>query len=152
MRIEEKTLTEENRGKILIIPCSGIGKPSGTISRLATYYVVEDLLPEKTNTVCLPLLVIGDEKARRLVQQSPTIAVDGCHYKCATRCIQTSNGKLVASLNVLQLYRDYIHLEVKSVVDLGPEGEKFARIVAGKILDEIGKIKRDKAECLNPSS
>jgi len=145
-------LPEENREKILIIPCSGIGKPSGTISRLATYYVVEDLLPKETNTVCLPLLVIGDEKARQLVQQSPTIAVDGCHYKCATKSLQTSNGKLAASLNVLQLYRDYIHLEVKSVVDLGPGGEKFARIVAGKILGEIEKIKKEKAECPSPSS
>jgi len=145
-------LVEETREKILIIPCSGIGKPSGTISRLAAYYIIEDLLPTETNTVCLPLLVIGDEKARQLVQRSPAIAVDGCHYKCATKGIQASNGRLVTSLNVLQLYRDYIHLEVKSVVDPGPEGEKFARIVAGKILDEIEKIRRKKAECPSPSS
>jgi len=145
-------LVEESREKILIIPCSGIGKPSGTISRLAAYYIIEDLLPTETNTVCLPLLVIGDEKARQLVQRSPAIAVDGCHYKCATKGIQASNGRLVTSLNVLQLYRDYIHLEVKSVVDPGPEGEKFARIVAGKILDEIEKIRRKKAECPSPSS
>lgn len=137
-------MTEENKQKILIIPCSGIGKPSGTISRLATYYVVEDLLPEETSTVCLPLLVIGDEKTCQLVRQLPTIAVDGCPYKCATKSVQASNGKLVASLNVLQLYRNYIHLEVKSVVDLGPEGEKFARIVAGKMLNEIEKIRREK--------
>jgi len=141
---------EDRKEKILIIPCSGIGKPSGTISRLATYYIVEDLLPKETNTVCLPLLVIGDEKARQMVQQSPAIAVDGCHYKCATKGIQTSQGRLVASLNVLQLYRDYIHLEVKSVVDPGPEGEKFARIVAGKILDEIEEMRRK--ECLGLSS
>jgi len=135
---------EERKEKILIIPCSGIGKPSGTISRLATYYIVEDLLPKETNTVCLPLLVIGDKNARQMVQQSPAIAVDGCYYKCATKGIQTSQGRLTASLNVLQLYRDYIHLEVKSVVDPGPEGEKFARIVAGKILGEIEKMRRKK--------
>lgn len=145
-------MTEENKEKILIIPCSGIGKPSGTIARLATYYIVEDLLPKETNTVCLPLLVIGDEKACQLVQQSPVIAVDGCPYKCATKSIQTSKGRLVASLNVLQLYRDHIHLEIKSVMDIGPEGEKFARTVAGKILNEIEKIRREKTECLSPSS
>lgn len=145
-------MTQENKEKMLIIPCSGIGKPSGTISRLATYYIVEDLLPEETKTVCLPLLVIGDEKTRQLVQQSPVIAIDGCPYKCATKSVQASQGKLAASLNVLQLYRDYIHLEVKSVVDPGPEGEKFARIVAGKILGEIKKIKREEEKCLSPSS
>ena len=145
-------MTEEDKEKILIIPCSGIGKPSGTISRLATYYIVEDILPEETNTVCLPLLVIGDERGRQMVRQFPTIAVDGCYYKCATKSIQTAQGRLAASLNVLQLYRDYVHLEVKSAVDLGPEGEKFARIVAGKILGEIEKMKRENEECLIPSS
>ncbi|MEM2913842.1 MAG: putative zinc-binding protein [Candidatus Bathyarchaeia archaeon] len=136
-------MAKENEDKILIIPCSGIGKPSGTISRTATYYVVEDLLPKETDTVCLALLVIGDEKTRQRVQQSHVIAVDGCPAKCATKGVQASNGRLATSLNVLQLYRNHIDLEVKSVVDLGPEGEKFARIVAGKILEEIGKIRRE---------
>ena len=144
-------LSQENKEKILVIPCSGIGKPSGTISRLAMYYVVEDLLPKETDTVCLPLLVIGDEKTCQLVQRSPVIAVDGCPYKCATKSVQASQGKLFASLNVLQLYRDYLQLEVKSVVDPGPEGEKFARIVAGKILKEIDKIRKEKEKCLAPS-
>jgi uncharacterized metal-binding protein len=144
-------LNQEKKEKILVIPCSGIGKPSGTISRLATYYVVEDLLPKETDTVCLPLLVIGDEKTCQLVQQSPVIAVDGCPSKCATKSVQASQGKLFASLNVLQLYRDHLQLEVKSVVDPGPEGEKFARIVAGKILEEISKIRKEEEKCLIPS-
>lgn len=144
-------MNQEKKEKILVIPCSGIGKPSGTISRLATYYVVEDLLPKETDTVCLPLLVIGDEKTCQLVQQSPVIAVDGCPYKCATKSVQASQGKLFASLNVLQLYRDHLQLEVKSVVDPGPEGEKFARIVAGKILEEISKIRKEEEKCLIPS-
>ena len=144
-------MNQEKKEKILVIPCSGIGKPSGTISRLATYYVVEDLLPKETDTVCLPLLVIGDEKTCQLVQQSPVIAVDGCPSKCATKSVQASQGKLFASLNVLQLYRDHLQLEVKSVVDPGPEGEKFARIVAGKILEEISKIRKEEEKCLIPS-
>ena len=143
MKSGEK-MAENSENKILIIPCSGIGKPSGTISRTATYYVVEDLLPKKTNTACLALLVIGDEKTRQLVQQSPVIAIDGCPAKCATKGVQASNGQLAASLNVMQLYREHIDLEVKSVVDLGPEGEKMARIVAGKILEEIKKIRRER--------
>ena len=144
-------MNQEKKEKILVIPCSGIGKPSGTISRLAMYYVVEDLLPKETDTVCLPLLVIGDEKTCQLVQQSPVIAVDGCPSKCATKSVQASQGKLFASLNVLQLYRDHLQLEVKSVVDPGPEGEKFARIVAGKILEEISKIRKEEEKCLIPS-
>lgn len=135
-------MAQEAKEKILIIPCSGIGKPSGTIGRLATYYIVEDLCPEETTTLCLPLLVIGDEKAKQLVQKMPVIAIDGCPWECASKSIQMSGGKLSASLNVLKIYRDHVNLEVGSVVNLGPEGEKFARIMAGKILKEMENIRR----------
>ena len=135
-------LAQEAKEKILIMPCSGIGKPSGTIGRLATYYIVEYLRPEDTTAICLPLLVIGDEKAKQLVQKTPVIAIDGCPWECASKSIQISGGKLSASLNVLKIYRNHVNLEVGSVVNLGPEGEKFARIVAGKILKEIEKIRR----------
>jgi hypothetical protein len=137
-------LTKQDRDKILIIPCSGIGKPGGTIARLAMYYVVEDLLPEETATLCLPLLVIGDEETKKRVQQSPTITIDGCPSMCASKNVQLSGGILSASLNMLRIYRDYINLEVNSVANPGPEGEKFARIVAGKILKEIEKVKRER--------
>jgi uncharacterized metal-binding protein len=137
-------LTEKDKDKILIIPCSGIGKPGGTIARLAMYYIVEDLCPEETDTLCLPLLVIGDEETKKRVQRSPTIAIDGCPSRCASKNIQLSGGILSASLNVLRIYRDHLDLEVKSVANPGPGGEKFARIVAGKILKEIEKIKRER--------
>jgi hypothetical protein len=31
--------------KVIIVPCSGIGKPYGTVSREAAYEVTEDLRP-----------------------------------------------------------------------------------------------------------
>lgn len=51
-------------GRIAIVPCSGIGKTFGTVSREAAYAVVEDLRPDRTELVALSLLVLGDEAAR----------------------------------------------------------------------------------------
>jgi hypothetical protein len=31
--------------KVVIVPCSGIGKPQGTVSREAAYELTEELLP-----------------------------------------------------------------------------------------------------------
>ena len=50
--------------KIAIVPCSGIGKAYGTVSREAAYAVTEDLCPETTQLVALSRLVLGDETAR----------------------------------------------------------------------------------------
>ncbi len=46
--------------KVLIVPCSGIGKPTGTVSREAAYAVTEDLRPGQSQLIPLALLVLGD--------------------------------------------------------------------------------------------
>ncbi len=52
-------MTEQH--KVVIIPCSGIGKTYGTVSREAAYDVTEDIRPDQTQLVSLSLLVLGDE-------------------------------------------------------------------------------------------
>jgi uncharacterized metal-binding protein len=68
---------------ILILPCSGIGKPFGSIGRDATFRVCDELRPGKADTLCLSLLVMGDEEARNKVASSQVIVVDGCPLACS---------------------------------------------------------------------
>ena len=51
--------------QVLVVPCSGIGKVHGLISREAVYQVTDKLLPGQSDTVCLALLVTGDPDTRR---------------------------------------------------------------------------------------
>ncbi len=53
--------------RVVIVPCSGIGKTYGTVSREAAYDVVDDLRPAETQLVALSRLVLGDEVARSAV-------------------------------------------------------------------------------------
>ncbi len=52
--------TLKNHPKVVIVPCSGIGKTYGTVSREAAYELIEDLRPETAQLVPLSLLVLGD--------------------------------------------------------------------------------------------
>ena len=54
--------------QVVVVPCSGIGKSYGTVTREAAYMVVEDLCPETTHIVPLSLLVLGDEQAQEAVR------------------------------------------------------------------------------------
>ena len=47
--------------KVLVIPCSGIGKPIGTVSR-ETAYEIKKQRPDIVETVCLAALTSGDEE------------------------------------------------------------------------------------------
>ena len=51
----------EDTRQVVIVPCSGIGKTYGTVSREAAYEVVEDLRPQTSQLVPLSLLVLGEE-------------------------------------------------------------------------------------------
>jgi len=117
----------------LIIPCSGIGKPFGTISREATYCVVEDLKKGETDTICLSLLVMGDEDAKLRVRSHRCIAIDGCPNECAKRSLELSEAKLVANFRAVDILRKNRNLKPKNVTFLDEDGRKLARILAKKI-------------------
>lgn len=127
-------------GKTLVIPCSGIGKASGTVSRTAMYKVVEEMLPDDAATVCLPLLTIDDEAVLDLVRNNPCISVDGCPSQCARKNIEASNGKLVASFRVTDVLRKNKNLKPESVTKLGPKGLKLSNILASEISEKIDEI------------
>ena len=78
---------------VLVIPCSGVGKVHGLISREAVYQVTDQLLPEQADTVCLALLVTGDAETKQKVQQTPCITLDGCPKLCAFKNVELSGGK-----------------------------------------------------------
>jgi uncharacterized metal-binding protein len=128
------------KGKFLVIPCSGIGKATGTVGRTATYQVIEKLRPNKARTICLSLLTIGDGKALKLVRSTPCIAVDGCPLNCARKNIEASKGNLVANLIVTDILKEHRDLKPEEVTELGPQGSELARILAEKLAKEIDKI------------
>ncbi|MHA2407726.1 MAG: putative zinc-binding protein [Candidatus Ranarchaeia archaeon] len=125
---------------ILIIPCSGIGKSFGTISRDATYGVVEELKKDKTDTLCLSLLVIGDEDSLRLVKSYRCIAVDGCPNECAKKNLELSDAKLVAYFRVVDILRDYRSLRPNSITFLDEDGRQLSKILAEKVAKKVDEL------------
>ena len=122
---------------ILIIPCSGIGKSFGSISRDATYRVVEELKKDETDTLCLSLLVMDDKDAKASVKSHRCIAVDGCPNECVKKNLELVNAKLVANFKVVDILRDNRNLKPKSVTFLDEDGQKLSKILAEKIATKV---------------
>ena len=59
---------KRTKNRVLVIPCSGIGKVHGLLSREATYLVTDELASDGTDTLCLALLVKGDAEALEKVR------------------------------------------------------------------------------------
>ena len=128
--------------KVIVIPCSGIGKVLGSVSREAAYLVIEELRPEETDTVALSLLVLGDEAAKRAVQDHPTITIDGCRYECASKNVTQAGGQVARCFTVLEALRRY-RLKPKSIADLGESGELLARRLAEEVVEAVIEIRRE---------
>ena len=86
--------------KVGIVACSGEEMPEGTVTRLAALKVLEELRPNDTVTICLPLFLAGGEGDRAFAKFYPTIAVDGCEKRCAARATELYSNKPAASLLV----------------------------------------------------
>ena len=84
--------------KVGLISCSGEEVPEGTLARLATLRVLEQLRPNETVTLCLPLFHAGDDKERAFAKFYPTIAIDGCAKQCAALATEKFSAKTTVSI------------------------------------------------------
>jgi uncharacterized metal-binding protein len=119
--------------RVVIVPCSGIGKTYGTVSRLAAYDITEDLRPKQTQLVALSRLVLGDEDSRAWVAACPAITIDGCKLACATKMVQESGGTVAQEFAVLDVYRRYKQLKPQGIAELNEGGQQLARALAEEI-------------------
>jgi uncharacterized metal-binding protein len=122
-----------NTKKVVIVPCSGIGKSYGTVSRIAAYQITEDDRPETTQLVPLSLLVLGDEEARAELAENPAITIDGCKLACATKMVQECGGNVAKDFAVLEVFRRYRDLKPQGIGELNEGGVKLAGALAKEV-------------------
>ena len=126
--------------KVLIIPCSGIGKTYGSVSREAAYEVVETLRPQATQLLALSLLVMGDEASRADLTVSPVITIDGCKLACATKMVQESSGQVVENFAVLEVYRRYKQFKPQGIAELNEGGTQLAHALASEVATMVDQL------------
>ena len=126
--------------KVVVVPCSGIGKTYGTVSREAAYEVIEDLRPDSSQLVALSMLVLGDDNARKVVAASPAITIDGCKLACATKMVQESGGQVAQDFAVLDVYRRNRKLKPQGIAELNESGQQLAHILAEEISELIDSL------------
>ncbi len=132
--------SNETAHKVVIVPCSGIGKTYGTVSREAAYEITEAVRPQETQLVALSLLVLGDEAAREAVAAYPAVTIDGCKLACATKMVQESGGKIARDFAVLEVYRRYKQFKPQGIAELNEGGQKLARALAEEIAGVVDEI------------
>jgi uncharacterized metal-binding protein len=139
----------EDRQRVVIVPCSGIGKTYGSVSREAAYDVTEDLRPVETQLVPLSLLVLGDEQARAALAAAPAITLDGCKLACATKMVKDSGGTVAKDYAVLDVYRRHKQFKPQGIAELNEGGQQLAHVLAQEIASVVDELKDQASESQN---
>ena len=108
----------------MVLPCSGIGKPYGALARETAYELVERVRPGVATLTCLPLLVINDPDARRLVLENPVITIDGCPKDCAKKSVAALGKEPAVACQAIRFFT--AHKELKPGRTGGPQRRRPA--------------------------
>lgn len=139
-------MNESTDRSVLVIPCSGIGKVHGLISREATYLVTEEIAPGRTETMCLALLVKGDPEALETVRSHACITVDGCAKACAQKNVEMAGGHVSRAVQVAEGFKNHRGARPGDGSLLTADGWAIARDVAELVACESAQLHADEEE------
>jgi hypothetical protein len=124
-----------------VVSCSGEDCLGGTISRLATRKMMDEIRPDQTVTICLPLFIAGGQEERMFAKEFPTIAVDGCSKACAKRATEKYSGKVNSVVFVSDIIGDEIaESPALSTRDLTAEHAVMVEKVAAVVTRQFDEI------------
>ena len=126
--------------KVGIVSCSGEAIPGGTISRIASRKVLDELRPDATVTICLPLFIAGGQEERDFAATYPTITVDGCEKRCAQKSTEKLSGKPSKSLLIPEILEKQGIEKPKNLRRLNPEEKAAVQVVAEAIARAVDEI------------
>lgn len=126
--------------KVLIIPCSGIGKPIGTVSRETTYEVIESLAKGKAETVCLALLTSQDKETMDKVKNNYVITLDGCAKHCAKKNTEQCGKIPDKNYMILKFAAANPYKKPQGIIDIGEGGKALVDTISDTIVKDIDSL------------
>jgi uncharacterized metal-binding protein len=131
---------QSNTPGVLVIPCSGVGKVHGLISREATCHVTDTLLRAYADTVCLALLVTGDAEATEKVRQTPCITLDGCPKLCAMKNVELSGGTIAKGIRVYDVMKRHRGANFGTATGLTEQGWTVVDELAAEVAEVAKQV------------
>lgn len=126
--------------KVVVLPCSGIGKVFGALARETMYELRERVRPGVVATTCLPLLVIKDPDAVALVTENPVITIDGCPKDCAKKSVEALGKAVDRTFEAIKFYQEHRDLKPEGLAEVNDKGRKLAALAAEEVAQEVDRL------------
>ena len=135
----------ERSKKVAVFACSGIGKSLGAVAREIGYELTERVRPDTTVLTCSALLVINDPDARKLIEENPVIAIDGCVLDCAKKSLEANGAKIVRAYQSIDFFKKHNHLKPEGIAELNDAGKELAALAADELAGVVDELLAEEA-------
>jgi len=126
--------------KVGIIPCNGEEICEGTLTRFASRKVLDQLRPDSTVTICLPLFIAGEKGERNFAKTFPTITVDGCNKRCSHISTEKLSGRPRYSIVISDVLKEHGIAPPESRRTLASKDQAAVDCVANEIARRVDDI------------
>ena len=133
--IEDIREADEETGKheVCIFPCQGINRPEAQVSQLAGYIVNEDNSLVWSEILCVPALLACVQEDIDFVVKMPTIIIDGCEKKCASKMYSYKGVPPAARIYIPDIIEKTGLGPERKGDDLNEDGWRLSEIIAQKV-------------------
>jgi len=126
--------------KVMVMPCSGIGKPTGEIGRQAAYSVTRQLRPDKAEIACLARLVIDDPDTIAAIKDNFVITLDGCPDDCARKNVERFGKTVDYAIHVADLLEEHPDLHPTGILNIGKDGFVLVDLMADQVVAQVDEL------------
>ncbi len=129
--------------KIKVIPCSGMGKVLGLVSREAALKVTNELCAEDAEIMCLAYISTDGEESGKLIKGQRCITVDGCPKKCAAKNVTNVGGIVEEEYRVIDAFRKHRGAKAGTATELTEEGWEIVDEMADELAQKIEELSKE---------
>ena len=123
--------------KVMVVPCSGIGKVFGLMARGVDLEAGKE---ENAENICLAHIVTGDDEAVERVKDQPCIAIDGCGKKCAAKACEHAGGRIEESYLTMSVMKKHRGAMPGSGTTLSEEGWEMVDEMSETVKARIAEL------------
>ena len=117
-----------------VLPCNGLDKCAGCVSREAAVMLAEN---SDSEIICPVLLHNSDARYNKITQEKPLLVIDGCATRCASKLASEKNLKITEKINITEEAKAH-GITLRKDLIIGEEERKLA----GIIIDELTQVQK----------
>ncbi|MHB8076766.1 putative zinc-binding protein [Desulfosporosinus fructosivorans] len=130
-----------------VLPCNGLDKGAGCISREIALNLVEK---SDSEMICPVLYRVAEARYTKIAQEKPLLVIDGCQTRCASKLASEKGLKVTAKITVAEEAKNR-GFDLGESLRLGENEVKLAEMVADELLLEKEPEKASGSETASDS-